>query len=231
MTSISTPYPGFEYQEFHHRRQQQSSVLLTPSIFSWYQQLLQKHRVYFDAERASWLILGYEEVLHILSDPLTFSSQRELDPDGNNHPIDGLISLDPPRHRQVRALISKAFTPRRVARLEGRITSLVHTLLETVAEKREMDIVDDLALPLPSRVMADLLGCPPADADRFQLWLAAVMGPDLARAALAQVNHTLRAVFARAVLSERNPRDRDPSQEDRGFRGEVPLSCIRRAER
>ncbi len=54
MASVSTPYPGFEYQEFHRRRQQQSSVFLTPSIFSWYQQLLQKHRVYFDAERASW---------------------------------------------------------------------------------------------------------------------------------------------------------------------------------
>ena len=181
MTSASTPYPGFEYQEFHHRRQQQSSVLLTPSIFSWYQQLLQKHRVYFDAERASWLILGYEEVQHVLSDPLTFSSQRELDPDGNNHPIDGLISLDPPRHHQLRALISRAFTPHRVAQLEGRITSLVHTLLEAVDEKREMDIVDDLALPLPSRVMADVLGCPPTDADRFQQWLIAVMGPDLAR--------------------------------------------------
>jgi hypothetical protein len=96
MTSVSTPYPGFEYQEFHRRRQQQSSVFLTPSIFSWYQELLQKHRVYFDAERASWLILGYEEVQPVLSDPLTFSSQRELNPDGNNHPIDGLISLDPP---------------------------------------------------------------------------------------------------------------------------------------
>src|SRR5215470_4751709 len=198
MTSVSTPYPGFEYQEFHRRRQQQSSVLLTPSIFSWYQQLLQNHRVYFDAERASWLILGYEEVQHVLSDPSTFSSQRELDPDGHNHPIDGLISLDPPRHRQVRALISQAFTPRRVAQLEGRITSLVHTLLEAVAEKREMDIVDDLALPLPSRVMADLLGCPEADADRFQQWLLAVMGPDLAwrQEAFAQMHsyfHTLIA--------------------------------------
>jgi acetyl esterase/lipase len=49
MTSVSTPYPGFEYQEFYRRRQQHSS----------------------------WLILGYEEVQHVLSDPLTFSSQRE----------------------------------------------------------------------------------------------------------------------------------------------------------
>src|SRR5690349_2584834 len=53
MTSVSTPYPGFEYQEFHRRRQQQSSVFLTPSIFNWYQQLLQKHRVYFDQAYAA----------------------------------------------------------------------------------------------------------------------------------------------------------------------------------
>lgn len=153
MTAVSTPYPGFEYHEFHARRHRQSSVALSPTVFSWYQQVLQHHRVYFDADRACWLILGYDEVLRVLSDPVTFSSQRELGPDGINHPIDGLISMDPPRHRHVRALISKAFTPRRVAQLEGRITSIVATLLDQVAGRGDMDIVDDLALPLPSRVM------------------------------------------------------------------------------
>jgi cytochrome P450 len=181
MTSVSTPYPGFEYHEYRHRRQKQSSVLLTPTIFSWYQQLQKQYRVYFDEERASWLILGYEEARQVLSDPLTFSSQRELGPDGMNHPIDGVISLDPPRHRQIRSLISQAFTPRRVAQLEERITSIVHSLLDAVAEKGEMDIIDDLALPLPSRVMAELLGCPETDADRFQQWVAAVTASDLTR--------------------------------------------------
>lgn len=181
MTTVSTPYPGFDYDDFSGRRQKQSSVLLTPSSFNWYQQLLQKHRVYFDAERASWLILGYKEVVQVLSDPATFSSQRDLGPDGTNHPLDGLVSLDPPRHRQVRALISKAFTPRRIAQLEERITSIVNALLDRVAENGEMDIIDDLALPLPSRVMADLLGCPEADGDRFQQWVAAVGGSDMAQ--------------------------------------------------
>ncbi|MFL5695354.1 MAG: cytochrome P450 [Ktedonobacteraceae bacterium] len=180
MTTVSTLYPGFDYQDFRHRRQQQSSVFLTPEIFSWYQQMLQSHRVYFDASRASWLILGYDEVQRVMADTQTFSSQRELGPDGQNHPIDGLISLDPPRHRQVRTLISQAFTPRRIAQMEARITSIVHTLLDQVADQGEMDIVDDLALPLPSMVMADLLGCPPADGGRFQQWLAAVVGSDLA---------------------------------------------------
>jgi cytochrome P450 len=61
-----------------------------------------------------------------------------------------------------------------------------------------MDIVDDLALPLPSRITADLLGCPPADADRFQQWLAAVMGPDLAwrQEAFAQMHSYFQALIS-----------------------------------
>ncbi|MFL5691945.1 MAG: cytochrome P450 [Ktedonobacteraceae bacterium] len=207
MTTASTLYPGFDYQDFRRRREQQSSVFLTPEIFSWYQQMLQSHRVYFDASRASWLILGYDEVQRVMSDTQTFSSQRELGPDGKNHAIDGLISLDPPRHRQVRALISQAFTPRMIARLEARITSIVHTLLDKVAAQGEMDIVDDLALPLPSEVMADLLGCPPADKDRFQQWLAGVVGSDLALRHEAFVN--LNGYF-QALIEQRR---REPHED------------------
>ena len=71
MTSFSTPYPGFEYQEFYRRRQQQSSVFLTPSIFSWYQQVLQKHRVYFDLRDAVVLGVWSQKVMaHARGDAL-----------------------------------------------------------------------------------------------------------------------------------------------------------------
>lgn len=178
MMTVSTPYPGFEYQDFYRRREQQNSVLLTPEIFEWYEQILKSYRVYFDAERASWLILGYEEIQQVLSDPHTFSSQRDFGPDGKNRSF-GLVGMDPPRHRHIRTLISAAFTPRRIAQMEGRITAIVQALLEKVAGRGEIDIVDELALPLPIMVIADLLGLPTTDQDHFQQWVATTTGSDM----------------------------------------------------
>lgn len=88
--------------------------------------------------------------------------------------------MDPPRHRQLRTLISQAFTPRVVAQLEPHITSIVHSLLDEVQDKGEMDVVDALAFPLPIIVIAELLGVPPADREQFRQWTTDYVGSDYA---------------------------------------------------
>src|SRR5260370_29318432 len=73
----------------------------------------------------------------------------------------------PPRHRQLRNLVSQAFTPRMVAQLEPRITAITNDLLDHVAATGEMDVVRDLAYPLPVTVIAELLGIPAVLREHF----------------------------------------------------------------
>src|SRR5947209_8744322 len=120
---------SFSYQEYIQRREQQASIPLTVDIFRWYQDMQRSHAVYFDTSRASWLVFRYEDVQRVVLDTNTFSSQRTISADGGIDPIvsGGILGMDPPRHRQLRALIAQAFTPRVVANLEPRITSIVQS--------------------------------------------------------------------------------------------------------
>jgi cytochrome P450 len=172
----------FSYQEVFQRLVQDASVPLTLDSYDFYQSMQSSHSVYFNVASASWFIFRYDDVRRVLLDTATFSSRRQINPDGSIDPVMGsnIIAIDPPRHRQLRALVSQAFTPRVIARLESRVTSLVHSLLDQVQDKGEMDVVDDLAFPLPVTVIAELLGVPSSDRDQFRQWSADIVGPDFA---------------------------------------------------
>ncbi len=177
------------YQDFQRRRAQEASNLLTLDSYDWYRKMQVSQPAYFDPARAAWLIFRYDDVQHVVLDTHTFSSQRSPKPDGTIDPImsGSILGMDPPRHRQLRALVSQAFTARIIALLEPRITTIVHTLLDEVREKGEMDIVDDLAFPLPIIVIAELLGVPSSDQKQFRQWSADFVGTDYAlRLATAQ---------------------------------------------
>ena len=90
--------------------------------------------------------------------------------------------LDPPDHARVRGLISRAFTPRAIEALRPRIQSIVDERIEARQGAREMDIVADLAFPLPVIVICELLGVPVDDVDRFFGW-----SQDLVRRADVQI--------------------------------------------
>src|SRR5207244_502491 len=77
---------------------------------------------------------------------------------------------DPPDHRKLRNLVNQAFTPRAVARLSGRITQITQELLDRVRPEGAMDVVSDIAFPLPAKVIAELLGVPSEDWNIFQRW-------------------------------------------------------------
>ena len=81
-----------------------------------------------------------------------------------------LIFSDPPVHTRLRKLVSKAFTPRRIKDLEGRIREFSTTLVERAARKGEFEVMADLANPLPVMVIAEMLGIPPDDYEQFKLW-------------------------------------------------------------
>jgi cytochrome P450 len=107
------------------------------------------------------LIFDYDGVKRVLADQDTFSSR---------YGPEWLVFLDPPRHTKLRALISRAFTPRSVAALEPRIRELSRGLLDQVIERGEMDLADDYSVPLPMMVIAEMLGIPLTDLPRFKRW-------------------------------------------------------------
>ncbi|GAB3413653.1 cytochrome P450 family protein [Flindersiella endophytica] len=130
--------------------------------------------VRLDENSGIWHVYGHPEALRIITDPETFSSDTSrLMPDTIDTSFnDGnLIQMDAPDHRKLRRLVSSAFTPKVVAGLEPRIRTITNELLDAVAGKEEIELVGDLAYPLPVIVIAELLGVPPGDRDLFREWV------------------------------------------------------------
>src|SRR5207248_794939 len=146
-----------------------------PQTFSWFEEMREHNPVFKDERTRLWQVFRYEDVLTILNDYSRFSSQAYEFTGGFFK--NTLIAKDPPDHRKLRNLVNQAFTPKAVARLSDRITHITQELLDEVRRKGKMDIVSDIAFPLPAKVIAELLGVPPEDWDIFQRW-ARVDGSD-----------------------------------------------------
>jgi len=125
--------------------------------------------VFQDEVMPLWQVFRYEDVLKVLTDYARFSS-KPLGAFTGSFLEDTLVTKDPPDHRKLRNLVNQAFTPRAVARLSDRITQITQELLDQVQPQGRMDIVSDIAFPLPAKVIAELLGVPSGDWDIFQRW-------------------------------------------------------------
>jgi cytochrome P450 len=134
-----------------------------------YEMLRQGAPVFHLAAFDLWMIFDYDGVKRALVDHDVFSSNLAQVP-GNGNPGEWFIFFDPPRHTKLRALIAKAFTPRVVANLEPRIRELSRQLLDETIERGAMDLAVDFAVPLPMRVIAELLGIPAAEWPRYKCW-------------------------------------------------------------
>ena len=77
---------------------------------------------------------------------------------------------DPPYHRMLRAIVAPAFSPIMISKLEPRIESTTHDLINQVIDKGNMDLITDLAYSLPVIVIAELLSLPLEDRDIFRVW-------------------------------------------------------------
>jgi cytochrome P450 len=87
-----------------------------------------------------------------------------------------MLMVDPPDHTRLRGLVNKAFTPRVVENMRVLVQDLVNQMLDAVQEQGRMDVIDDLANPLPATVIAELLGVPGADHQQFKKWSDDVAG-------------------------------------------------------
>ncbi len=181
--------------------------------FEWYRTMRATQPVFKDPDWGGWHVFRYADVARVLSEYATFSSdghriERAAGSTGEADPIESsIIRMDPPRHRQLRNLVSQAFTPRMVAQLEPRITAITNELLDHVAAAGEMDVVRDLAYPLPVTVISELLGIPAELREDFKRWSDALVTGDEGmseeeRKALIQEVQGMYGYFAQ-VLEER----------------------------
>jgi cytochrome P450 len=147
--------------------------------YNWYRQMRETQPVYHDSDWGAWHVFRYADVARVLSDYATFSSDESRYVPAeyrDSNPISSsILRMDPPRHRQLRHLVSQAFTPRMVAQMESRIKEITNGLLDKVKDLGEMDVIRDLAYPLPVTVIAELLGIPIELREDFKRWSDALV--------------------------------------------------------
>ena len=122
-------------------------------------------------------LFRYDDVQAVLRDAELFSNDfaagfdvsPEIQALGEQAPP-SMIGMDPPDHTRLRSLVNKAFTPRIVAQLEPRLREVARQLVDEALRKGEVDLVQALTYPLPVVAIAEIIGVPPADRERFKVW-------------------------------------------------------------
>jgi aspartate racemase len=159
--------------------------LLDPQVlanpYPLFHRLRSEAPVHWDPFLHAWVVTRYPDVLEVL---LNFSADRtptpaQLDEMGLSslNPIarvmvKQMLFLDAPAHTRLRGLSAKAFTPARVEELRGHIQDIVNHLIDGIQKKSEMDVIAELAEPLPAIVTAEMLGVPVSDHVKLKLWSA-----------------------------------------------------------
>ena len=159
--------------------------LLDPEVlanpYPLYRRLREESPVYWDPYLHTWVVTRYQDVVTVLHH---FSADRTPTPEqlaaigmAELRPIAQMMTkqmlfMDAPAHTRLRTLASMAFTPARVEALRNHIRGILDRLLAPLLERGQMDVINDLAAPLPAIVTAELLGVPTTDADQLKAWSA-----------------------------------------------------------
>jgi pimeloyl-[acyl-carrier protein] synthase len=172
-----------------------------------YRQLREQAPVYQDAQDQTWHLTRYRDVYAALHDPRlsadrTDAQMRQLPSEARGQVRAYelarramLLFVDSPAHTRLRRLVAKAFTPSAVAALCPRIQAIVDTLLDEMSTQDEVDVIRDLAFPVPLMVIAEMLGVPIEDRLRIKAWSS-----DFTRALFGAFTPEVAARAEQAVL-------------------------------
>jgi cytochrome P450 len=157
--------------------------LLDPTVlanpYPLYARLREEAPVYWDPFLHTWVVTRYADVLKVL---LTFSADRTPSPEQLSAMgmsaigpiaqvmVKQMLFLDPPAHTRLRSLAASVFSPRRVKVLGEQIQSIANQLIDKALTKGRMNVMSDIAEPLPAIVTAQLLGVPVEDHDQLKDW-------------------------------------------------------------
>jgi cytochrome P450 len=148
-----------------------------------YRWLREREPVRKDPLAPVWILTRYDDIMEMLRNPKflkdPFASERlprlvrqQLNAENSRIESESvsMLFLDPPRHTKVRSVFARAFTPASLAQLRPKIESIARKQLDLVATSGSMDLIADLAYPLPVIVIAEMLGFPPEDYPRIKVW-------------------------------------------------------------
>jgi cytochrome P450 len=186
--------------------------------FPFYAEMRKFHPIEYDEKNEIWGIFRYNDIQNILTDYRNFSSdiqklvniqqeqemQKVTEPQDhkNRRPLrSSLLTSDPPRHSQLRRVISSAFSPNTIYKLKPRIEQICYDMIDNVIEQGHMDLINDLAYPLPVTVIAELLGIPAQDQDTFKKWADDLLGSTRGSSNNLPIDKDSQKIFAR-VQSE-----------------------------
>ena len=179
------------------------------------------HRMTLPTKESAWLVTRYDDVVAVLKDerfvkntanaltPVQIAKQRWFRKLFKS--MHSMINQDPPDHTRLRALVSKAFTPRLIEQMRPRIQGITQELLHKVQSRSRMDLIRDYALPLPTTVISEMLGVPTADRHWFHHWSNAVMSAAYSTWGLVKsVPHTFMFLrYIRRFIEKRRAEPRD----------------------
>jgi hypothetical protein len=185
--------------------------------YPFYARLRAEAPAYRNEALGFWALSRHADVLAAFKDPETFSNRHgvSLDRDAFHENADttmSFLAMDPPRHTRMRMLVSRGFTPRRVAELEPRVRAIAAEHLGALAGQARCDFIADFAGKLPMDVISELLGVPKADRAELRTWADTVVHRDegvqgmpreAGAAALRMLEYFVRMVAER----RRAPRD------------------------
>ncbi len=207
--------PELEYNPFD------PAVRANP--YPTYARLRDEAPIYRNPALGMAAVSRYEDVLAVLKSPSAFSSRamRDLFTQGarsvmTDASIDGetLIGSDPPVHTRLRKIVNRAFTPSRIAALEGRVRSVTDQLVAGFEQRGSCDLLGDLAVPLPITLIAEILGVDPERHRDFKRWstdllLAGTGQPTPEQAERIVISDEELGQWIDEVVEERRARPRD----------------------
>jgi len=185
-----------------------------------YRRLRERDPLHWSTLTRQIVVSRYRDVDRILRDHRSFSNDLRKGQATNDSVAarrrlkPSMLALDPPDHTRLRRLVNRAFTPRSVAELEGFIRATAHRLVDMVEGADEFDLMTAFAAPLPTIVIARMIGVPERDLGRFKVWstrLARALEPILAPDEQEQVyrTHQQLAEYFKAIVEQRGRTPRD----------------------
>ena len=211
--TVDISSPGFKANPFHHYAQLRVDAPI--------------HRVTLRIGSTPWLVTRYDDVVTVLTDDrFVKDSSNALTPEQaarqqwflkmfNSRwfkPLKrNLINLDPPDHTRLRAIVTKAFTPRMIEQMRERIQRLANNLLDAAYHRGRMDVIRDFALPIPTTIITEMLGVPTADRRQFHRWTHAIASMFASKGAMlvAIPNMWLLMRYIRRFIRKRRSDPRD----------------------
>ncbi|MEU5973988.1 cytochrome P450 [Streptomyces sp. NPDC047315] len=195
--------------------------------YAWLRTHSPVHRTTLPSGVEAWLVTRYADARQALADPRLSKNPAHHDEPAHAKGKTGipgerkaelmthLLNIDPPDHTRLRRLVSKAFTPRRVAAFAPRVQELTDRLIDGFADRGSADLIHEFAFPLPIYAICDLLGVPAEDQDDFRDWAGMMIrhggGP---RGGVARSVKKMRGYLAELIHRKRETLGPESADDD-----------------